>query len=115
MWAKADESSAWILDLYRRSWTHAAETFAATDLDTTGTVSWWPEEVRHPTLRFVLMHMTNETARHAGHLDILRELVDGSAGRYHGDGSIAGPDDFDWATYRAKIEAAAVEASSTDG
>ncbi|MFF5052825.1 DinB family protein [Micromonospora sp. NPDC000663] len=33
------------------------------------------------TLRWVLAHMTGETARHAGHADILRELVDGVTGR----------------------------------
>ena len=33
------------------------------------------------TLRWVLAHMTNETARHAGHADILRELIDGVTGR----------------------------------
>jgi Protein of unknown function (DUF664) len=39
---------------------------------------------RHPepaNLRWVLMHMLEETARHAGHADILRELTDGSTGR----------------------------------
>jgi uncharacterized damage-inducible protein DinB len=32
-------------------------------------------------LRWILMHLLEETARHAGHADILRELVDGSTGR----------------------------------
>jgi len=32
-------------------------------------------------LRWVLMHLLEETARHAGHADILRELVDGETGR----------------------------------
>jgi len=30
------------------------------------------------TLRWVLAHMTSETVRHAGHADILRELIDGT-------------------------------------
>jgi hypothetical protein len=33
------------------------------------------------TLRWVLMHLLEETARHAGHADILRELIDGQVGR----------------------------------
>lgn len=33
------------------------------------------------TLRWVIAHMTSETARHAGHADILRELIDGVTGR----------------------------------
>jgi uncharacterized damage-inducible protein DinB len=34
-----------------------------------------------PTLRWILVHMIEETARHAGHADILREQIDGSVGR----------------------------------
>jgi uncharacterized damage-inducible protein DinB len=34
----------------------------------------------HLTLRWVIGHMTEETARHNGHLDILRELIDGATG-----------------------------------
>jgi len=34
-----------------------------------------------PTRRWVLVHMIEETARHAGHADILREQIDGSTGR----------------------------------
>jgi Protein of unknown function (DUF664) len=33
------------------------------------------------SLRWVLMHLLEETARHAGHADILRELIDGEVGR----------------------------------
>lgn len=32
-------------------------------------------------LRWVLMHLLEETARHAGHADVLRELIDGATGR----------------------------------
>lgn len=34
-----------------------------------------------PTLRWILVHMVEETARHAGHADILREQIDGTVGR----------------------------------
>lgn len=33
------------------------------------------------TLRWILVHTVEELARHAGHLDILRELIDGNVGR----------------------------------
>lgn len=33
------------------------------------------------TMRWVLVHMVEETGRHAGHADILREQIDGSVGR----------------------------------
>jgi uncharacterized damage-inducible protein DinB len=53
---------------------------AAIDLDTPskGELGWRAEPV---TLRWILLHLTEETARHNGHLDILRELADGSRGR----------------------------------
>ncbi|WP_431037518.1 DinB family protein [Streptomyces sp. P6-2-1] len=35
---------------------------------------------RHADLRWLLLHLTEETARHNGHLDILRELLDGTKG-----------------------------------
>jgi uncharacterized damage-inducible protein DinB len=40
-----------------------------------------PVDGEHLTLRWVLAHMTSETARHAGHADILREQIDGTTGR----------------------------------
>jgi hypothetical protein len=39
----------------------------------------WPE-LAHRNLRWVLLHMIEETARHAGHADIIRETLDGSRG-----------------------------------
>jgi hypothetical protein len=50
------------------------------DLDTAsrGTLSWRAEPV---TLRWVLLHLIEETARHNGHIDILREMTDGVTGR----------------------------------
>ncbi len=114
MYATAEESSDWVMDFYRRSWAHAKETFAVTALDATGTVPWWPPDRRHPTLRAALIHMTVETARHAGHLDIGRELIDGRAGRFTGDPSLPGDDEIDWPGYVATVEAAAALASGRD-
>jgi len=37
--------------------------------------------IRPTTLRWVVVHLIEETARHAGHMDITRELLDGSTGR----------------------------------
>ena len=34
------------------------------------------------SLRWILLHMLEETARHAGHLDLIRELLDGETGYY---------------------------------
>ncbi len=114
LFATADETSEWVLDFYRRSWIHANETFAVTALDESGTVPWWPEERRHPVLVTVLVHMTVETSRHAGHLDIIRELIDGAAGRFAGDSSVPSDGEFDWTDYLARVDAAARQASGED-
>ncbi|MEL6894049.1 MAG: DUF664 domain-containing protein, partial [Actinomycetota bacterium] len=91
----------------------ADATCAERSLDETGTVTWWSEERRHPTLRTVLLHLIVETARHAGHMDVVRELIDGRAGRHDGDPSMPGTDDIDWPAYRARVDAEAVTAEQT--
>lgn len=40
-----------------------------------------PGHQRGPSVRWALTHLIEETGRHAGHADILRELIDGSTGR----------------------------------
>ncbi|MGX1132912.1 putative damage-inducible protein DinB [Streptomyces glaucescens] len=54
------------------------ELVAANDLDTRAKRAI--RDGRHVDLRWVLLHLTEETARHNGHLDIIRELVDGTTG-----------------------------------
>lgn len=99
LWATADESSAWVLDLYDRACAHADSTIDALALDSPGSVPWWPSgEV---TLHRILVHMAYETARHAGHADIVREMLDGLAG--DGDGNLAAKTPDEWATWRAHL------------
>jgi uncharacterized damage-inducible protein DinB len=43
-------------------------------------VPWFPQDEDNWSLRWVLLHIIEETARHAGHADIVRESVDGSGG-----------------------------------
>jgi uncharacterized damage-inducible protein DinB len=111
MWVKPDESTEWVKGLYRATWAHALETVADRDLDAPGAVPWWSDP--DVTLGQVLVHMTDETARHAGHMDILRELIDSAVGRYAADPNIA--DGYDWAAYRARVEAGAVAAQEASG
>jgi uncharacterized damage-inducible protein DinB len=40
-------------------------------------VPWNPKDIDHWSVRWVLLHLIQETARHAGHADIVREAVDG--------------------------------------
>jgi hypothetical protein len=71
---------AQLLADYRASCTRFRELVAPFDLDTPskGELGWRTEPV---TLRWILFHLIEETARHNGHLDILRELADGVTGR----------------------------------
>jgi uncharacterized damage-inducible protein DinB len=67
------------IDAYRQTWARTdAVIAAAASLDEachdTGDESM-------VTLRWVLLHLLEETARHAGHADIIRELIDGQTGR----------------------------------
>lgn len=71
-----DETTADVLAFYSRARAAANAAIEATGLDAEGT-SWLGETV---TMRWVLVHMIEETARHAGHVDILRELIDGKIG-----------------------------------
>ncbi|MFG3051621.1 DinB family protein [Kitasatospora sp. NPDC048239] len=73
------ESTADILTFYARARAAADLVIEELDLEDRGR-SWFGEEV---TLRWVLIHMATETARHAGHLDILRELIDGRTGDHN--------------------------------
>ncbi len=80
MWATAEESREWLLDLYRRSWALGDSSVRELGLDAPASVPWWPEHRRETTLGHLVVHMLAETAHHAGHADIIRETIDGRAG-----------------------------------
>jgi hypothetical protein len=103
LWVRPEATSEWVVGLYRETWEHAKETFATLDLSAPGQIPTSP--YRHVNLGEMLVHMVDETARHAGHMDIVRESIDGAVGRYAGDGNIL--DGYDWAAYRQRVEAAA--------
>jgi uncharacterized damage-inducible protein DinB len=105
MWASADESRADIEALYRRAWAHADATIGALDLDSTGEVPWWPDDRKRVTLHQILVHMLAETARHAGHADIVRETIDGRAG--NDDGNLPDQELSTWEAYRARLQTVA--------
>jgi Protein of unknown function (DUF664) len=110
LWATAEESREQIVGLYRRSWAHAAITFEQLPLDALGRVPWWPAERSEVTLNLVLVHMIAETQRHAGHADIVRELIDRSAGLQPERDNMAPGDEAWWQDYRERLERAARDA-----
>ena len=105
LWATADQSRDYLLDLYRVAWAHSDASLVALPLDAPATVSWWPEERRSTTFGSLVVRVVAETAQHAGHAEILRESLDGRGGRDHdsvGDAAW-------WEQYVADIQEAADE------
>lgn len=112
MWATAHESRERIAGLYRRVAAHSDAVIDALPLDAVGHVPWWPPEISEVTLHRILVHTIAEVHRHAGHADIVRELVDGSAGFLDGVDVMPSGDQAWWARYRDRVEQAARQASS---
>ena len=110
MWATADQSRDEIVALYKRVWQSSDATVAALPLDAPGVVPWWREETKHVTLGQILVHMIAETHRHAGHADIVRELIDGAAGLRANNSNLPPVEQEWWAGYRDRLEAVAREA-----
>lgn len=73
-------SLADLLDAYRRQCERSDEIIAAHNLDDTGRYDGFPSA--GSTLRWMIIHMVEETARHVGHLDLIREMLDGERGYY---------------------------------
>ncbi|MFF1769289.1 DinB family protein [Streptomyces sp. NPDC058249] len=76
MAAGQGETTAQIIDFYARARAAADRTISELSLDDLGT-SWNGTTV---SLRWALIRMVEESARHAGHMDIVRELIDGGTG-----------------------------------
>jgi uncharacterized damage-inducible protein DinB len=78
---RPEETTEAVLAFYGRARAAADRVLDELDLEDTGT-AWFGETV---TMRWVLIHMVEETARHAGHMDIVRELIDGATGDHRPD------------------------------
>ncbi len=109
MWATPDQSRNDIISLYHRAWRQSDGTIEALDLDSLGRVPWWPAEHAEVSLHRILIHVATETHRHAGHADIVRELIDGSVGLRPGVENMPEADEAWWPAYRERLERAAGE------
>jgi len=107
MWATPEESREFIVGLYERAWAHADATITELPLDARAHVPWWPEGHDRPTLHTLLVHMATETHRHAGHADIVRELIDGEVGLRSSSTNLPDNDEAWWASYYDRVEQAA--------
>jgi hypothetical protein len=111
-WATAEESRDQIVGLYHRVWAHSDATIEALPLDAIGHVPWWPPDRSEVTLHRILVHMIVETNRHAGHSDVVRELIDGAVGLREGADNMPPLDRDWWESYRSRLEQVAREAGS---
>jgi hypothetical protein len=105
LWAAPDEAREDIVALYRSAWDFADATITELPLEAVGRVPWWGDET--VTLHRVLVHVTAETQRHAGHADIVRELIDGSAGLLEGLDNLRFGDRAQCDDFHDRVEAAA--------
>jgi hypothetical protein len=110
MWATPAESTGYITGWYRKSWAHADATIEELGIDAVGQVPWWSEEGGTVNLHRILAHMLAETHRHAGHADIVRELIDGTAGLAVDNSNLPEEEEAWWEAYRDRVERAAQEA-----
>ena len=75
----ADYSVQDVLELYRKSVAFAEAALDNLELASPAVIPWWSIH-RHSTVEHLIVHMIAETSRHAGQLDIVRELLDGQVG-----------------------------------
>jgi hypothetical protein len=114
MFADPSESREFITGLYRLAWAHSDASVDALPLDTVGHVPWWPADRNEVTLHHVLVRVATETARHAGHADIVRELIDGTVGWTPRQTNLTSGDDPSWLAHHDRVERAAQQAAVTD-
>ncbi|WP_282204345.1 DinB family protein [Kitasatospora fiedleri] len=113
LWARPEEGREFLLAEYRRVWAHADATVDALPLDARGKVPWPPHG--ELTLGRVLLHVVAETQRHAGHADLVRELLDGATGLRPTGAVLPEGDASWWSAHRARVERAARTAATAAG
>ncbi|MDX3659395.1 DinB family protein [Streptomyces sp. ID05-26A] len=104
MYADPGESRESVVAFYGRVRAYADETIAALPVDAPGVVPWWSESRRAVSLREALLDVIVELHRHAGHADVVRELVDGAVGMQDGNTNMPEVDASWWAGHHARLE-----------
>jgi len=74
-------------------------------------VPWWPADRNEVTLHHILVRVATETARHAGHADIVRELIDGAAGWTPSQSNLPPGDQPWWQAHYDRVERSAQQAA----
>jgi hypothetical protein len=94
-----DETLEQVLDAFRKQNAETLRILGEADLDTPvpvpQDVPWFPKDIDHWTVRWVIHHLINELARHSGHADIIRESIDGAT-LYNLIAGLEGWPETDW-------------------
>jgi hypothetical protein len=106
-WATPDQSREDIVNGYRDAWEFSDTTIRELTLDAVGHVWWWGDAP--VTLHHILVHVTADTQRHAGHADIVRELIDGSVGMLKGVDNLHISYPAEQQRFHDQVEAAAAQ------
>ena len=109
MYAVPGESTDYIVGLYRQACDNADQTIAQFELDAVGTL---PRSGERFTLLQAIVHVIHETSRHAGHADIVRELIDGFVGGARENPWV--PDDAWLRNHFQRVEASAAAAEQSE-
>jgi len=104
MFAGPGESREFVTGLYRKAWAHADATIETLPLTAVGHVPWWPADRNEVTLHHMLVRIATETSRHAGHADIVRELIDGGVGHTVRRPNVPPGEEADWPALHDRIE-----------
>ena len=103
LYVTAGEARDEINRFWDAAWTHADATIGELPLDAPGHVPWWGDKA-DVTLHVLLVHMSTETYRHAGHADILRETLDGAIGHRADNDNLPEHDRQFWTDYHALVQ-----------
>lgn len=109
--AETHESAQNISSAYKKAWEHSDATITALPLGTVGRVPWWPADRAEVTLHHVLVRVVEETGHHAGHADIVRELIDGAVGLHPDRPNLAAGESDVYRVFYDRAEHAAREAT----
>jgi Protein of unknown function (DUF664) len=79
---RPDETLAGLLDAFKAQNAESLRLVETANLDTKVPVPqdipWFPDDLEAWSVRWVILHVINELARHSGHADIIRESIDGA-------------------------------------
>ncbi|MGH3446788.1 MAG: DinB family protein [Nocardioidaceae bacterium] len=104
LWVRPDESRDYIVATFHRASSHADTTIKQLDLTTTTDVPWVPYLGLQVSLHRVAVHTLGEVQRHAGHADLIRELIDGQSGKQPDERDLPNLNATQWQERRDLIE-----------